>query len=61
MYVSIYELSGTGAGSTGPDYSFEFAGDITDDSKLVGLQGNQGLVGSQGFQGVQGFQGFKMK
>ncbi len=50
----LFVYSGTGAGSTGPDNSYEYAGDVTDESKLIGLQG---AIGPQGSQGNIGFQG----
>ena len=56
----LYIYNGNNMGSTGPNNSYSYAGDITDESKLNGFQGPQGLIGtagSNGFQGSQGFQG----
>ncbi|MFY7886330.1 MAG: collagen-like triple helix repeat-containing protein, partial [Dolichospermum sp.] len=42
--------------------SWEFAGDVTDETKLIGStgpQGFQGSIGPQGFQGNTGPQGFQ--
>jgi hypothetical protein len=52
----LFVYMGTGVGSTGPLSSYEYAGDVTDESKLIGFQGFQGSVG---FQGDIGFQGLK--
>ncbi len=53
----LFVYSGTGAGTTGPNISYSYAGDITDESKLIGVQGFQGLAGTTGTNGVQGVQG----
>ncbi len=53
----LFVYSGTGAGSTGPGNSYEYAGDITDESALLGIQGNQGFQGLAGVQGLSGLQG----
>jgi hypothetical protein len=58
----LYVYYGNNAGSTGPNNSYSYAGDITDESKLNGFQGNvgpQGLVGFQGSAGSNGVQGFQ--
>jgi len=53
----LFVYSGTGAGTTGPGNSYGYAGDVTDESKLIGFQGNQGLRGTTGAQGFQGIAG----
>jgi hypothetical protein len=55
----LYVYYGNNAGSTGPNNSYSYAGDITDESKLNGFQGNVGPQGAVGFQGAvgSGFQG----
>jgi hypothetical protein len=56
----LFVYAGTGSGYTGPDNSYGYAGDVTDESKLVGLQGNiglQGPTGSKGNDGLTGLQG----
>ena len=53
----LFVYMGTGIGNTGPNNSYGYAGDVTDESKLVGLQGSQGLIGYQGLEGSQGLKG----
>ena len=58
----LYVYYGNNAGSTGPNNSYSYVGDITDESKLNGFQGPQGSIGFQGavgsgFQGSQGSDG----
>jgi hypothetical protein len=50
----LFVYAGTGSGYTGPDNSYGYAGDVTDESKLVGTQGFQGFMGSTGSIGLQG-------
>ncbi len=44
----LFVYSGTGAGSTGPGNSYGYAGDVTDESKIIGIQGPIGLQGLAG-------------
>ncbi len=46
----LFVYAGTGSGYTGPGNSYGYAGDVTDESKLVGSQGFQGSLGPQGSQ-----------
>jgi hypothetical protein len=43
----LYIYLGSGNGNTGPSSSFKYSGDITDDTKLIGVTGPQGPAGSE--------------
>ena len=56
----LFVYAGTGMGTTGPTgcpLDWTYAGDITDETTIVGPTGAQGLQGPQGDIGLQGYQG----
>jgi hypothetical protein len=50
----LFVYSGTGSGYTGPGNSYGYAGDVTDESKLLGMQGYQGATGP-GFSTISNY------